>query len=161
MTADAHELPWNPQASSHSQRRSQRHRYNPYQIAYAARRAAPIAPHSTLWPRSVWCACGKRQRDTAVPDPGRWRISSPHPVIREKPLIMRQRNRHDRSVSRLIRQGAQTTKKYGSICNVSIKCYHARAPSTRVHQTARNMAFLAGVVKLRCIGHQPDENVDF
>ncbi len=77
----------------------------------------------------VWCACGKRQRDTAVPDPGRWRISSPHPVIREKPLIMRQRNRHDRSVSRLIRQGAQTTKKYGSICNVSIKCYHARAGS--------------------------------
>jgi len=49
MTADAHELPMNPQASSHPQRRSQRRRYNPSQI-----------------PRT----CRKRQRATALAQPG-------------------------------------------------------------------------------------------
>ena len=45
--------------------------------------------------------------------------------------IKRQRNRHDRSVSSFIRQGAQTTKKCGSAFNTSNNCDHARTGSYR------------------------------
>jgi hypothetical protein len=53
-----------------------------------------------------------------------------HPVMHANRSIKPQRNRPVRAVSRLIRQGARTTKKCGSICNASNECHHARTGST-------------------------------